>query len=247
MSMQNPYAPPKDFGMLPGAFAPGSSPRGFATREVLEAAWEITKKHWPVLVAAVVVWMVPGGLASSVPTVALLLRLVEPDSAEYWGIYAASTFASQLIGCFFQVGFIRISLAAARGQTPEFFTIFGGFDRFLPFLAMTLIYVFMVAFGSLLLIVPGVIIFLALGLATFYCVDARLGPIAALAESWNTTRGHRWRFFVFFCTATLVYMVGLMACCVGALPALGLIYVAWALVYIRLSGHERAPFETQGA
>jgi hypothetical protein len=104
----------------------------------------------------------------------------------------------------------------------------------------------MVTMGSLLLIVPGVILFLGFGLSTFYCVDARLGPIASLVESWRAMRGHKLELLVFLCAGFLVYLVGLMACCVGVLPASGLLYVAWAIIYIRLSGYEQAPFATQG-
>src|SRR5215204_5249759 len=122
--MQNPYAPPQDFGLLPGALpAPGGAPRGFATREVLEEAWRITKIHWPVLVATFVVWTVPASIMSMVPVGALAFRLVEPNSVEYWGLYLLTTFSSQIIGVFFQAGYIRIALTAARGQTPEFMDI----------------------------------------------------------------------------------------------------------------------------
>src|SRR6185503_2680350 len=77
--VQNPYAPPGDFGLLPGALpAPGGAPRGFATREVLEAAWAVTKIHWPVLVAAYAVWTVPASLVSLIPLLAVALQLVEP-------------------------------------------------------------------------------------------------------------------------------------------------------------------------
>jgi len=229
--------------MLPGALGPSGSPRGFDTREVLEAAWQITKVHWPLLVAAVVVVGLPGGLASSVPTFAVLFRLVEENSTEYWGIYATSTLASQILGTFFQVGLLRISLAVSRGKPPDFVTIFSGFDRFLPLLVANLVYYFSLMLGTFLFIVPGVIFLVGFSLAPFYCVDARLGPLAALGESWRALRGHKAQMFLFICAACGVYLLGFLACCVGALFAGALLYVAWSLIYIRLSGHERAPSE----
>jgi uncharacterized membrane protein len=144
------------------------------------------------------------------------------------------------------VGFLRISLAAARGKAPEFMTIFSGFDRFLPLLVTNLIYYFGMMLGVLLLIVPGVILFLGFSLAQFYCVDARLGPFAALGESWRAMRGHKGQMFVFICAGVAVYLLGFLACCVGSLPAGALLYVAWAIIYTRLSGYERAPYEFEG-
>lgn len=245
--MQNPYAPPKDFGMLPGALVPPGSPRGFGTREVLEAAWEITKKHWPVLVAAFAVWTVPASLVSAFPVAMVALQLVEPNSAEYWGLYLLTTVAAQIVGFFFQVGYIRIVVAAARGQTPQFMDIFSGFDRFFAIIAIALVTILPETLGLVLLIVPGVIIFLGFSLATFYCVDQRLGPIASLRESWRAMRGHKLATFVFLCVAFLIYMASFVVCCVGSFASFGLLYVAWAIIYIRLSGYEQAPFQTQGA
>jgi hypothetical protein len=244
---QNPYAPPREFGLLPGAMpAPAGAPRGFTTREVIEQAWQITKIHWPVLVAAFVVWTMPASLVSVIPVGALVFELVAPNSLEYWGLYLSTTFASQIIGMFFQAGYIRIALTAARGQAPQFMDIFGGFDRFLSLIAILFITLIPETLGFMLLVVPGMILFLGFSLSSFYCVDANLGPIASLRESWRATRGHRFPIFVFLCAAISIYMLGMLACCVGTFLAIGLIYVAWAIVYIRLSGHEQAAL-TRGA
>jgi hypothetical protein len=239
----NPYAPPKDFGILPGA-APqaGVAPQGFQTGEVLRAAWEVFKKQWPVLMAALVLAAVPGGMMSAIPSFALLLRLVEPNSLEYFVVYAGSTVVSMVVGAFFQVGYVRIVLDAARGKTPDFMAILSGFDRFFPVLATNLLLYLALFFGFLLLLVPGVILTLGFSLCSFYCVDARLGPIAALGESWRAMRGHKSAMLVYFLAAILVYLVGLLACCVGALPASVVLYVGWAIIYIRVSGNAEAPF-----
>ena len=106
-------------------------------------------------------------------------------------------FRFPVIGCFFQVGFVRIALAAARGHTPEFIVIFGGFDRFLPLLAMSLLFYFMVMLGCALDRSRGDSSLSASGFPTFYCVDAGLGPIASLRESWRAMRGHKLALFVF--------------------------------------------------
>jgi uncharacterized membrane protein len=246
--MQNPYAPPKDFGLLPGAQpGPGGAPQGWTTGEVLQIGWEATKRYWPVVIGAMLIWWVPSMTLSSVPALAVLLELVPPDSLEYWAIYAVSTLVSMVVSYFLQVGYIRIALAAARGERPDLPAIFSGFDRFLPFFVTSILFYTAVMLGSLLLIVPGVILFLGFGLATFYCVDAGMGPIASLRASWNAMRGHKGGMFVFLCAGMLVYIVGILACCVGALPALAVLYVAWAAIYVRLSGYQKAPLEAVGA
>jgi uncharacterized membrane protein len=245
---QNPYAPPRDFGMLPGAGpVPGIAPQGFDTREVFEAAWAVFKKQWPILIATMLLSGVPGGALSLIPSGALLLKAVEPNSLEYWILYAGTTLASMIVGYFFQVGYIRVLLDAARGKAPDFMAILSGFDRFFPLLATNVLLMLAICSGMVLLIVPGVIASLGLSLAAYYCVDERLGPIASLRASWNATRGHKVQVLVFMLAAMLVSLVGFLACCVGVLPAYVITYLAWGMVYIRLSGNAAAPFSTRGA
>jgi|RhiMethySRZTD1v2_1073278.scaffolds.fasta_scaffold04038_2 hypothetical protein len=244
----NPYAPPRDFGMLPGAAqSPGAPPQGFRTREVLEEAWPAFKKHWPVLLASLMVASIPSSVLSFIPAFALLARLVEPNSVEYFTVYGISTLLSMIVSYFFLVGYIRIILDAARGKAPDFMTIFSGFDRYFSFLGTNLVLGLAVFIGTLLLIVPGVILLLGFGLANFYCVDARLGPIAALGASWRAMRGYKLEMFLFLLAGILIYCLGMLACCVGSLPAAVFVYVGWGIVYVRLSGHVQAPFSSRGA
>jgi hypothetical protein len=68
-----------------------------------------------------------------------------------------------------------------------------GLRRFLPILAVSIIWPIGMFFGLLLLIVPGVMLFTAWFVAAPACVVEQLGPIRSLERSRELTRGRRWQ------------------------------------------------------
>jgi uncharacterized membrane protein len=237
-SPQNPYAPPGDFGVLPvPPVAPGGfGPQPWQPGEVLNYGWEVFKSQWPVLTLAVFLPGIAVSIPAYVPIVLLAAQVVEEGSAEYWLIYAVSQLVSMTIGLFFQVGTIRIFVAAARGQQAELGTLFTGIDRFFSLLGMTIVSVLLIWIGLLLLVVPGIILALGLCLGQIYCVDARTGPIESLRASWDAMNGQKGKMFVFGLAGMLVGLVGLAACCIGMYPAMAVLWVAFATIYLRRSG-----------
>jgi hypothetical protein len=239
---QNPYAPPRDFGLLPGVGpAQPRSPRDWEPAEVIGIGWAALKKQWPVLVLASFLPGTMTAIPSYLPTVLMLLRVVQPNSAEYWMVYGVCTFIALVIAWFFLVGEIRIFLCAARGQEARLGLLFSGFDRFLPIAAMNLIVIFAVVVGTLALIVPGVILGLGFMMSQYYCVDAKKGPIASLSASWVATRGQKGKLFIFVLASSVVWLAGFLACCVGMYAALPIVMIAAATIYLRLSGQAEQP------
>jgi len=202
----------------------------------MSIAWERFKDVWLPLVGATVVLLFVGLSVGQVPTV---LALVVPDFARP-GIRFPFTSSWVLVqwalGAFLDVGFTRMLLAAVRGGTPGFATLFSGGDRFLPAFACALLRSLAVGVGFVLLIVPGVILALGLAFAMFFVIDAGLGPIEALQASWQATRGQKPEVFVLAVLTFLVSLAGLAMCCVGIAAAYPLCMLAYAVAFTRLSG-----------
>ena len=237
----NPYAPPGQDDWVPGSLPGPGAPGHWEVGEVFSLAWEQFKPQWPILVLAPFLAGLAAGIPNYLPSILLVARVVEPNSAEYWIIYAICMVVAITIGTFFQVGQLRIFLTAVRGGRPELGTLLSGGDRFLPLLGMTLLVTLGIAVGYVFLIVPGIILALGLSLSAFYCVDAGLGPIEAMKASWQATRGHKGKIFLFGLMAFLIAIVGLLACCIGVYAATPVIWMAFAIVYIRLSGYVSSP------
>lgn len=77
------------------------------------------------------------------------------------------------------------------------------------------------AIAFLLLVTVGIYVMLGISLGAHAVTLERRGPIDALKRSWHLVRGNRWNLFVFFFIQGLFTLaaaiVGVLACCVGAL------------------------------
>jgi hypothetical protein len=70
-----------------------------------------------------------------------------------------------------------------------------GLRRALPLIGVGIVAGAMVVIGFLLLVVPGIIVGCAVGVAIPAVVVEKIGPIAAIRRSFGLTRGHRLTFF----------------------------------------------------
>jgi hypothetical protein len=242
----NPYAAPtvEDPRLESGAMRTGV-PQPWEVGEVLGLGWEAVKRDWPVLVFAPFLAFVIGSIPSGIFTLIVRTGTIVEFSATYWTIYPCVTLIGMAIQSFFGVGMLRIFCTAARGQEPEFGVLFSGADRWLPMFGTTLLFFLAVLIGYVFLIVPGVILACGLWLATYHCVDAKLGPLESLRASWEATRGQKGQMFLFGLASFGVMMLGVAACCVGIFVAMPVTYVATAIVYLRRTG-QAAAFAPEG-
>jgi len=97
-----------------------------------------------------------------------------------------------------------------------------------------------VMLGFLLLIVPGIILALGLGLTIPLIVDREQGVIDSLKESWELTTGHKGALFVWGLLAFALFIAGLAACCIGVIVVGPIVQIAYAFIYLRISGQRTA-------
>lgn len=242
MANYNPYAAPNapppqpPMGVVPG----GTGPQYWEIGEVFSRAWEVFKPNWVTLVFTVLV----GGFIGQIPSFAVNMiqqaAQLAPDDPAMIGLSSTGTLLGIVIGQFFQVGYVRIWLTAARGGTPQFGEMFSGASRFLPLLGAMFLTVLAVMVGYVLFIVPGIILGLGLCLTQFYVIDQGLGPVEAMKASWRDTNGQKGKLFLFFLVGMLVMFGGYLACCVGILVAMPIFSVAFTIVYMRISGRGAA-------
>jgi hypothetical protein len=70
-----------------------------------------------------------------------------------------------------------------------------GLRRFFPIVGLAISVSFLVFLASLLLVVPGLILFAMWFVATPACVVEQLGPFRSMGRSRELTKGHRWKIF----------------------------------------------------
>ena len=69
--------------------------------------------------------------------------------------------------------------------------------KWLNLLIVSLITGIATTIGFMLLIVPGVIVAIGLGMAGLIVIDSDLSAIDALKKSWEMMKGYKWNYFVF--------------------------------------------------
>ncbi len=117
---------------------------------------------------------------------------------------------SFVLRMFVQAIILNAAFQDMRGRTVSIGESFRvGISRFLPIIGVIILVGLGIAFGMLLLIVPGVILMLMWYVALPACVVERIGPIESLGRSAALTKGHRWKIF------GLILLIGIGGAVIG--------------------------------
>jgi hypothetical protein len=240
----NPYAAPQAAPpQAPGGPTVGQ-PQPWEIGEVLSRAFEIYKANWGVLSGAFVVMMVVGAGPGYSINLGWTLSTGKNDPLS--GVSLGTSFLNYAITAFFGVGMNRICLSAARGEAPQFATLFSGGARFLPYLGMLILMSFGIAIGCFFFLVPGVILALGLALGPLFIADTDLGVIDTMRASWEAMKGQKAPYFLFVLVAMAIGVAGVLACCLGLFVAAPIIYVAQAIIFLRITGRGAAALPAPG-
>jgi hypothetical protein len=105
-------------------------------------------------------------------------------------------FLSFVAGMILQIALVHAVVADGQGRRATFFECLGvGIRLFIPAFLLMLLTTISAAFGTLLLIVPGIMLYVMWILALPALVGERIGIIASLGRSRALTKGHRWLIF----------------------------------------------------
>lgn len=191
--------------------------------EVLDEGWRLTKLHW------LNAWLI---LLAGFCAYAVLGVILKNGLGLSQG--TASTIASCLtipvsIGVF--MSFVRL----ARGESgvgPA--SVFTYYSKFLPLCFTILLQYLLAGIGFLLLIVPGVIVLLGLGVAPYLVVDRNLGVAEALRGSWDLMMGHKVDAFLLAVVSIAGTLLSLIPFGLGLLATVPLFSFALAVFYNRV-------------
>jgi MFS family permease len=124
-----------------------------------------------------------------------------------------------------------------RGRPFGLGAAFGvAFSRFFPVLGVTICFGFAIVLGSILLVVPGMIVLAACYVALPACVMESLGPFESLSRSSALTKGHRWKVFGIFVVIIVISMVvggllQLVTVAIGGVVAGMVVSFVWNALY----------------
>jgi uncharacterized membrane protein len=180
--------------------------------DVIEETFRAFGRNWVTLVVgnliAGAIALAPVMLWAAVVVPPLLARTGQPDPSTLkvaLGSMALAGVSSLVLWILFSPALSRIAIAAARGERPRIADVFD-FQRAGSYLGTGLLVGVYACIGTLLFIVPGIIVAIGLSLAAFFVVDGphNVGTLGAIEASWTATRGHRLPMFGLACLAGVI-------------------------------------------
>lgn len=201
-----------------------SSSSPFSPREAISFGWARTKEHMGLLVQLALLSLAVGIAQDRLRQIGGLLPWL-------FGLLF------QVFGVVLSMGWIRMSLGLHDGKPMRLadalrVTLPGFFSYALAVAAYGLI----VAFGMILLIVPGVLWALKYCLTGFLVVDKDANPLAALRRSAALTEGRRSELLVLGLMLLGINLLGALALGIGLLFTVPTSALAAAYAYRRLLG-----------
>ncbi|MGA9581561.1 MAG: YciC family protein [Allosphingosinicella sp.] len=137
-------------------------------------------------------------------------------SAAVVGLAIFSVLVAIMLAVITQGALVRATTAYSEGRKASFGeSAIAGLRVALPLCLLGLISAVAIALGFLLLIVPGIILYVMWSVAAPSLVEERLGPIEALRRSADLTGGARWK--IFGLTLVVVIFYWLFSALVGLL------------------------------
>jgi hypothetical protein len=180
---------------------------------------------WSVFSRNFLTFMVVTGIAS-LP--ALLIPQPSPGNVANpfqnlgWPIFGL-VFLMVVLGTLSQAIVLYGAFQAMRGRPINLIESAAvGLRRFFPIVGIAISVSLLAGLASLLLVVPGVMLYLMWFVATSVCVVEQLGPFRSMGRSRELTKGHRWKIFgLILLTVIPAGIVGLIVSAV-AVAALGM-------------------------
>lgn len=139
-----------------------------------------------------------------------------------------------------QTGFHLFCAKKLYGRRAELGDLFKGFDYFVAaFVAALLIGIFVFA-GSLLCVIPGLVIAAALKFTYLFILDKKMEFWPAMQASHEVVKSDYFGFTIFLIALACVNILGALACIVGLLVTIPLSIAAITVAYQEVVGFEQS-------
>lgn len=144
-------------------------------------------------------------------------------------------FIGTIFSIIIRIGYTKIFLRIYDGESPKFTEIFQEYRTFWKYLGVCILSVLAFVGGLLLLIVPGIIWAVRFSFSSFIVVDTKIGPVAAMKESYAITKGKFWELLFFWLSIGIFNLLGLILFGIGLLITVPVSTLASIYVYRELS------------
>jgi uncharacterized membrane protein len=187
----------------------------FSTKESIKYGWHKAKENMEVVLFSTLLILAVGSLTGT----KLFL----------FGLMAV------IFSIIIRIGYTKIFLRIHDGESPKFTEIFQEYRTFWRYLGTCILTLLSVIGGLILLIIPGIFWAIRFSFASIIIVDTKIGPVAAMKESYAITKGQFWHILGFWIVIGLFNLLGLILFGVGLLITVPVSALASIYVYRELS------------
>ncbi len=190
--------------------------KSFSISDAISFGWAKTKQHFwtvaPLILATVFIRIVSSVLAGGSHHGAMMSY-----RGEFSGnpIGSLLSFLVSIYGLIVSANVIKAFFNVVDGNKVEFWDIFTPKDYTLQYLITVIFYGVIVAIGTILLIIPGIIFAIMFSFGYFLVIDKKLDATAALRRSKAITDGQKFELFGFGIAIVVLNIVGALFLGVG--------------------------------
>lgn len=153
-------------------------------------------RNAPAFVALAILMVIPQLVLSLYLGVGIGARAAQIDPTKLlhnYGMMLIVMLVSMIFGAILQAALVHGTVSDLNGKKASFGTCLStGIGTCLPVIGLSIVLAVGLMLGFILLIVPGVILFLAWSVAVPVLVIEKTGVFATLGRSAELTKGHRW-------------------------------------------------------
>jgi uncharacterized membrane protein len=201
----------------------------------------------PTVTVPAVAWVAPVGITAAPGRwIGLGWELVKADLGNY--ILMALVFslltAVPLIQGALIAGFHIFTMKKLMGRPAEFADLFKGFNYFIPTLVASLLIGLFVFGGTLLCIIPGLVVAAMYKFTYLFIVDKRMDFWPAMQASHAVAKNDYFGFTMFLLLMVLVDLLGVLCCVIGIFVALPVTFAAITVAYKEIVGFDPRTVES---
>jgi hypothetical protein len=222
-------------------YGAGFQPQSRVRFETISEAWRLLQQQMGVWVGAMCVYL---GVTLGIYAVGwivllpiFLLVMPHGDGPGFLGTLG-------MMGAFFALiivvvaassvmlaGLYRLAIKQVRGEPIALGDLFSAVDLAGPALLGTLLVGVATMIGAMFCIIPAYIVQGLLMLTLPIIADRRIGPLDAMKESWNALKSDALMATLYMLVLPFVAGLGSIACGVGVVVTMPLLFLGTALVY----------------
>ena len=223
------------------AVLPEIRPTIIDSADVLSASWQIFRSRFWLCTGATLIMLV-GTIGVNLALLSLVQSVMDNlgFNRRQLNSQVILQVAVQVPGLFFSTwlesGLAVVMLKAARGQPAHVGDVFVIGRWYFPLLIARLTFWLMCYAGMLFCLAPGIIVALMFAQYFYLIIDRGMTIGDAFSVSRQITAGNWGAIFVLYLANIPIMFLGLLACCVGIIPAGAFVMLMWPTAYLAMTG-----------